>query len=224
MAEDNKMPAPKKSGSAWLNLLIDYGPVLVFFVVYKHFSPTDHNNSVGEVFAVIRGTAAFMVAAVLALAASKWWLKHISPMLWLTTALIIGFGSLTVLLHDSFWIQIKPTVIYLLFASALLIGVWRGKPLLKYLLSAAFEGLDESGWMLLSRNWGLFFVGFAVLNEVLRHYFNTAHNNFGTWLMLKVWLFMPLSFLFTFAQMPMLLKHGLGKDDESEVLANPPHD
>jgi intracellular septation protein len=49
----------------------------------------------------------------------------------------------------------------------------------------------------------------AVLNEVLRHIYNQANHNFDTWIALKLWLFMPLSFLFTFAHMP-LLKHGLG--------------
>ena len=60
-------PAPAKPATGWLNLVVDYGPVLVFFLVYRHYSPSDHNNSVAEVFAVISGTVAFMLAAVVAL-------------------------------------------------------------------------------------------------------------------------------------------------------------
>ena len=105
-------PAPKKSGSGLLNLLVDYGPVLVFFLVYRQFSPpTDQHDAVGEVVAVVKGTGAFMLAAIVALGISRWRLGHISPMLWLSTALIVFFGSLTILLRDSMWIQIKPTVI-----------------------------------------------------------------------------------------------------------------
>lgn len=210
------MTAAKKQAHGLLGLAIDYGPVLVFFLVYRHFAPADHNNSVGEVMAVIRGTVSFMVAAVLALVVSRWKLGRVSPMLWLSTALIVGFGGLTVFLHDSFWIQIKPTVIYLLFSVALLGGWWRGRPLLKYLLEAAFEGLDDSGWMILSRNWGWCFLGFAVLNEILRHRYNMANGHFGTWIALKLWLFMPASLVFTFAHMPMLLRHGLGAEDKPE--------
>lgn len=215
----------KKQKSGWLNLLVDYGPVLVFFLVYRQFSPSaDAHDAVGEVVAVVKGTAAFMLAAIVALGVSRWKLGHVSPMLWLSTVLIVGFGGLTILLRDPIWIQVKPTAIYILFGVVLLVGVARGKAYLKYLLEAAFEGLDEAGWLKLSRNWGLFFLFLAVLNEVLRQYFNVEKGNFGTWISLKLWLFMPLSFLFTFTQLPMLLRHGLMQEAEGEVLSDPPHE
>lgn len=212
-------PNAKPAGSGLLNLLVDYGPVAVFFAIYKHYSPPAGEDAVAEVAAVIRGTGAFMVAAVIALAVSKWKLGKISPMLWLSTALIVVFGGLTVFLHDETWIQIKPTAIYLLFGVSLLIGAARGKPLLKYLLQAAFEGLNDLGWMKLSRNWGLFFFALAALNEVLRRQLS-----FGDWIAAKLWLFMPLTFLFTFAHIPMLLRHGLAEQAEGEVLSDPPHE
>lgn len=206
------MSGTKKQGTGWLNVAVDYGPLLVFFLVYRHFSPESREDAVGEVFAIMRGTAAFMAAALLALGVSKWRLGKVSPMLWLSTLLIVGFGGLTILLHDPFYVQIKPTVIYLLFAVALLIGVARGKALLKVLLETAFEGLNDTGWMKLSRNWGLFFLVLAALNEGLRHYLS-----FGDWLAAKLWVFMPLSFLFTFTQIPMLLRHGLAESAEESV-------
>jgi len=217
--------APKaKAKSGWLNIAVDYGPVLVFFLVYRHFSPSDHNDFFAEVTAIASSVGAFMVASVTALVVSRIWLGRISPMLWLSTLLIVGFGGLTLWLRDPVWIQIKPTAIYLLFGVALLVGYSRGRPLLKYLLEAAFEGLSDAGWLKLSRNWGLFFFALALLNEVLRHFYNLANGNFGTWIALKLWLFMPLSFLFTFTQLPMLLKHGLMQEAEGEVLADPPHE
>lgn len=211
--------AEKKPKGGWLNLLVDYGPVLIFFLVYRHFSPSDKEDMVGEVLAVIKGTGTFMVAAVIALAVSKWKLKHISPMLWLSTALIVFFGAITIFLRDPFYIQIKPTVIYLIFGLALLIGIARGKALLKTLLQAAFDGLDDSGWMILSRNWGLFFLVLAALNEGFRHFLT-----FGGWLQTKLYVFLPLSFLFTFAHMPMLLRHGMGEENKDEVITHPPHE
>ncbi|MDT9012274.1 inner membrane-spanning protein YciB [Novosphingobium sp. APW14] len=213
------MTEANKQKSGWLNLVVDYGPVIVFFAVYKYFSPADRGNSVAEVLAVIQGTVSFMVAAVIALLVSKWKLGKVSPMLWLSTLLIVGFGGLTVLLHDPIWIQVKPTAIYLLFGVTLLIGVWRGKALLKLLLEAAFEGLSDEGWMKLSRNWGLFFLALAALNEGLRHWLS-----FGDWIAAKLWIFLPATFLFTFAQIPMLLRHGLAVDQQTDVLENPPHE
>jgi intracellular septation protein len=215
MMDSESAPAPKKkAGSGWLNVLVDYGPLLVFFVTYKYYS-----SGHAEIFAVIRGTGAFIVASLVALAISKWRLGKVSPMLWLSTVLIVGFGSVTIFLRDEFWIQVKPTVIYLAFAGALLIGYWRGKALLKWLLEAAFEGLTDEGWMKLSRNWGWFFLFLAVLNEVLRQWLS-----FGDWLAAKLWVFLPLSFLFTFAHMPMLMRHGLGAEakEEEETTLPPP--
>ncbi|NBW74800.1 MAG: septation protein IspZ [Sphingomonadaceae bacterium] len=213
------MAEASKQKSGWLNLAVDYGPVIIFFAIYKYYSPTDRENSVAEVLAVIKGTVSFMVAAVVALLVSRWKLGKISPMLWLSTLLIVGFGGLTVLLHDPIWIQVKPTAIYLLFGVALLIGVWRGKALLKILLEAAFEGLSDEGWMKLSRNWGIYFLVLAAVNEGLRHSLS-----FGDWIAAKLWVFLPATFLFTFAQIPMLMRHGLAADEQAEVLENPPHE
>ena len=209
--------SPKKSG--WLNLLVDYGPILVFFLVYRHFSPDDPEDPIGEVLAVIKGTGTFMIAALIALAVSKWKLGRISPMLMLSTGLIVFFGALTIALRDPFYIQIKPTAIYLFFGLALLIGLARGKVLLRTLLEAAFEGLDGEGWRILTRNWGLFFLFLAILNEGFRHYLS-----FGGWLQAKLYVFLPLSFVFTFAHMPMLLRHGLGDDGKDEAITHPPHE
>lgn len=211
-------PTAAKPKSGTLNLIVDYGPIAVFFAVYRYSAPADH-ASLGEVAAVIRATGAFMLAAVIALAVSKWKLGKISPMLWLSTALIVVFGTMTILFQDKTWIQIKPTVIYLLFGISLLIGVARGMPLLRTLLQAAFEGLDDAGWMILSRNWGLFFLALAALNEALRHTLS-----FGDWIAAKLWLFLPLTFLFTFAHIPMLLRHGLAQEAEKDVLTDPPHE
>lgn len=208
--------AKPKSGA--LNLLVDYGPIAVFFLVYRYYAPKDH-ASLSEVAAVIRATGSFMVAALIALAVSKWKLGKVSPMLWLSTALIVVFGGLTIFFQDRIWIQIKPTVIYLLFGVSLLGGYVRGVPLLRTLLQAAFEGLDEAGWMKLSRNWGVFFLVLAAINEVLRHVLP-----FGDWIAAKLWLFLPLTFLFTFTQIPMLLRHGLAQDGEKDVLTDPPHE
>ena len=63
------------------------------------------------------------------------------------------------------------------------------------------------------------FLALAGLNEVLRHTLE-----FGDWIAAKLWLFLPLSFLFTFAQLPMLMKHGLAQEAEDEVLSDPPHE
>jgi len=217
-----KADKPVTGKHSWQALLVEYGPILCFFLVYHHFAPTSHNDSYGEVFAVIRGTAGFIIAAIVALGYSLWKFRRVSPMLALSTVLIVFFGGLTIWTQNQKWIMHKPTFVYVLFA-VLLIGGWlRGKALLKLMLSAAFEGLDDAGWMKLSRNWGFFFIVLAVINEGFAN--RTAIDAFDTWLKAKLWLFMPLSFLFTFAHMPMLLRHGLAREEETEVAVHTPHE
>jgi len=208
----------KKAGSSWLSVAIDYGPLLVFLLVYRQMSPEETSPG-GEIVAILYGTGAFMAAAVVALIASRALLGKISPMLWFSTALIVGFGALTIVFGDPTFVQLKPTIIYTVMGAALLIGWLRGAALLKILLEAAFEGLTQEGWLKLSRNWGVFFLFLAALNEVLRAMYNEPNGTFETWLWAKFWVFMPLSFLFTFANIPMLLKHGLdvGQDDAEDA-------
>ena len=210
-------PAPaSKHTSGWLNVLVDYGPLLVFFLTYRFYKP-DGEDAAGEIFAVIRGTGAFIVAALAALAIAKWRLGKVSPMLWLSTVLIVGFGALTIYFQDERFIQWKPTIIYVGFG-VLLIGGWlKRKALLKILLEAAFEGLSDEGWLKLSFNWGLFFLFLAVLNTALMFTIS-----FESWLAAKLWLFLPLSFLFTFTQLPMLLRHGLTTEGAKEEETTPP--
>lgn len=186
-------PATEES---WLPLALDFGPLLVFFLAYKFVG-------------MIAGTAAFMAAIAVAVLVSKLKLGKVSPMLWLSAVLVLFFGSLTIYFHDERFIQIKPTIIYAFFAIMLLGGWVRGRPLLKYVLGAAYKGLSEVGWLKLSRNWGFFFLAMAVANEVMR-----ASLSFDAWLSIKVWGITIVSLVFAAANVPMLLKHGFTVDDK----------
>ncbi|MBA4047159.1 MAG: septation protein IspZ [Sphingomonas sp.] len=187
-------PAPRTTPHPALPLALDYGPLLVFFLVYR----------LSDVFA---GTLAFMFAIGAAVLVSRWQLGRVSPMLWLSAILVIGFGGLTLYLHDERFIQFKPTVIYALLSALLFGGLFMGRPLLKYLLEAAYEGLSERGWMLLSRNWAIWFAAMAVTNEVMR-----ATLSFDAWLSGKLWGVSIATLVFAAANVPMLMRHGLGSD------------
>jgi intracellular septation protein len=189
----------KKPYPGWLPMALDYGPLILFFAVFKFVG-------------IFAGTAAFMVAILAAVIISRWKIGRISPMMWLSAVLVVGFGGLTLWLRDERFIQIKPTAVYALLSALLFIGLLRGKPLLKYVLEHGFQGLTEQGWLLLSRNWAWFFAFMALLNEAMR-----ATLSFDTWLTLKVWALIPLSMLFGIANVPMLMKHGLGEEEEAKA-------
>lgn len=199
MTAEAKRPEP-----GVLGLALDFGPLLVFFLGY-------------QVFGLIIGTGAFMAAIAVAVIVSKWRLGRVSPMLWLSALLVIGFGALTIWFADERFIQIKPTIIYAMFCALLFGGLLFGKPLLKPLLGAAFEGLSDTGWIKLSRNWGLFFFAMALVNEAMR-----ATLPFSTWLTLKVWGVTTLSLIFGAANIPMMIRHGLKLGDDEAAEAKPP--
>ena len=202
------MSDAKKQGSSW-TLLVDYGPLLTFFAVYKLAGS-------GLQGALI-GTFAFMLATIVAVIIGLTVLKRVPPMVWLSAILIIGFGGITLYLRDARYIQMKPTIIYVLFAVTLFVGLLRGKPLLRWLFGPAFPGLSENGWLKLSRNWAVFFSVLAVANEAMR-----ATLPFDTWLTMKVWGVSVVSFLFALSNVPMLLRHGLDPESKAEAAKDAP--
>ena len=208
------VPAPPPAKHGWLNFAIDFGPLLVFFLTYKFTS--GGTGAFAATAGAIKGTLAFMVAIVIAMAVSKWKLGKISPMLWMSGILVLGFGALTVWFHDERFIVMKPTIIYAAFA-VLLLGGWAlKKPMLKYLLQSALDGLTETGWLALSRNWGLFFAALGVANHVMYELIQAGRMSFDLWLTIKVWGVTALSFLFTLTQLPVMMKNGLAVAEEAE--------
>ena len=208
------IPAAPPAKHGWLNFAIDFGPLLVFFLTYKFASGGE--GAFAATTAAIKGTLAFMAAIVVAMAVSKWKLGRISPMLWMSGVLVIGFGALTIWFHDERFIVMKPTIIYAAFAVLLLGGWWFKRPMLKYLLQSALEGMTERGWLLLSRNWGLFFVALGIANHVMYELIEAQRMSFDLWLTIKVWGVTALSFLFTLTQVPVMLKNGLAVPEEAE--------
>ncbi|HEX7930320.1 MAG TPA: inner membrane-spanning protein YciB [Sphingomicrobium sp.] len=202
------MSEPAHKGSSW-TMLLDYGPLLVFFIAYKLAG--------SGLEASLKSTIAFMIAVVVSIIVGLVVVKRVSPMVWISTILILGFGAITLYLHDPKFIQMKPTVIYVGFAALLGGGLLRGKPLLKWLFGPAFPGLTEEGWLKLSRNWALYFLALAIANEIMR-----ATLDFDTWLTLKVWGVTVVSLLFAVANMPMRLRHGLDPESKDEVITDTP--
>jgi len=131
-------------------------------------------------------------------------------------ALVIGFGSgLPFLLTGatlSLWLREGGTEL-----AAIGFISWVGLAYsLKFLWAPVVDRLDvpflgrfgrRRGWMLLSRNWAWWFAGMALTNEILR-----ATLSFDAWLAAKVWGVTILTLLFSAANVPMLMKHGLGND------------
>lgn len=199
-------PAPTPG----LRMLIDFGPLAVFFAV---------NSLMGgpQLMRMMVATAAFMVAIFVAMGLSLWKTRHVSPMLWISGALVLVFGGLTLWFHDETFIKVKPTIVYSMFAAVLAYGLITKKPLLQMLLESAYPGLTAKGWRLLTINWTVFFVAMAILNEIV---WRTQSWDF--WVGFKLWGVVPLTLIFAMGNIPMLLRHGLTTDREIVDKALPP--
>jgi intracellular septation protein len=182
-------------------LLIDIGPLLVFFLV-NFLAPVP--SSVKIFFA----TGAFMAAMVVALVFAAIRYRYISPLLLFSGVMVVVLGGLTIWLHNETFIKIKPTIYYALVAALLGFGLLTGRPLLKLVLGSAYPGLDEEGWRKLTRNWAIFFAVMAVVNEAV---WRNSTTDF--WIGFKLWGAIPATLLFAVANVPMLLRHGLTTEE-----------
>ena len=190
-------------------LLIDLGPLLVFFLV----------NFVAPVPAVLKifvATGAFMVAIIAAMLFSAIRYGRISPLLWFSGVMVLVLGGLTIVLHKEWIIKVKPTVYYTILAGTLGFGLATGRPLLQQVLGSAYPGLDSEGWRKLTRNWALFFACLAVVNEAVWRNVST-----DAWIAFKLWFVAPATLVFAGANIPMLLKHGLTREDAAPVEPGP---
>jgi len=181
-------------------LLIDLGPLLVFFLA-NFFAP------VPDAAKIFVATGAFMIAMILAMLWSQIRYRHISPLLWFSGLMVVVMGGITIWLHNETFIKMKPTFYYVLVAGLLGFGLATGRPLLKAVLGSSYPGLDEAGWRKLTLNWALFFAFMAALNEVV---WRNSSTDF--WVSFKLWGAIPLTFLFAIANLPMLMRHGLSQD------------
>jgi intracellular septation protein len=195
---ETKERTSEPSGAS--RLLIDLGPLLVFFVA-NFLAP------VPGPLKIFVATGAFMIAMIGAMLLSQIRYRTISPLLWFSGIMVVVLGGITIWLHNETFIKIKPTLYYSLVAALLAFGLMTGRPLLKSVLGSTYPGLDESGWKKLTRNWALFFVFMAALNEAVWR--NTSTD---FWIGFKLWGAIPLTFLFAAANVPMLLRHGLARD------------
>ncbi len=187
--------AEKKKLNPTLKLVLDIGPLILFFAGNAKFG-------------IYAATGAFMVAVLLALAVSYVLTKHVAVMPVVTAVIVLIFGGLTLVLHDDLFIKLKPTIIYLLFGGALLGGLYFNKPLLGMVFDSVFN-LTEEGWRKLTWRWAIFFLFLAVVNEAV---WRTQTTDF--WVSFKLFGVVPLTFLFGALQYPLLMKYSVEQKED----------
>ena len=209
MIESDTRPTVEEKHHPILKMVLELGPIIVFFFANaKGAWLAEHYPVLAKLGGpLFIATAFFMVATVLSLIVSKIVMKHLPLMPIISTVIVLLFGGLGIYLHDELFIKMKPTIINAVIGFLLLGGLLFGKSLLGYALNATFN-LDEEGWRKLTFRGGVFFLFLAVLNEVVWRNFSD-----DAWISFKLWGTLPITIIFTMAQMPMVFRHTIEEDD-----------
>ena len=176
---------------SFLKFIADFGPLLIFFTIYYK---SGNNLSVA--------IPPLIISTIIAVA-TIYFLEKKIPYIPLVGGIVISlFGGLTLYFNNPVFLYMKPTIVNIIFAITLIIGkTFFNKNFLEFFFKTAFQ-LDELGWSKLNNRWAYFFIFLAILNELV---WRTQPE--ATWVNFKVWGILPLTFIFTALQLPMINKH-----------------
>ncbi len=174
--------------------LLDFVPIVLFFGAYKLYD-------------IYVATGVLMAATCVQMAILYKLEGRLQLIHKVTLGLILGFGALTLLLHDERFIKIKPTVLYAAMGLALAIGLWGfRKNFLRMLLGNALT-LPEPVWRNLTVAWVGYTFFMAALNDFVAYFYTTDQ-----WVDFKLWGYVfPIVFLV--AQGFYIARH-MPKDEE----------
>jgi len=176
---------------SFLKFITDFGPLLIFFTIYYKSG----NNLTAAIPPLIIAT---LIAVVI-----MYFVEKKIPYVPLIGGIVISlFGGLTLYFNNPIFIYMKPTIVNIIFASILIISkIFFNKNFLKFFLQSAFQ-LNEFGWNKLNFRWAYFFIFLAILNEIV---WRTQPET--TWVNFKVWGMLPITFIFTGLQLPLINRH-----------------
>ncbi|MBN2906868.1 MAG: septation protein IspZ [Rhodobacteraceae bacterium] len=200
--------AERKPINPILKLALEMGPIVVFFIAYIRLREQVFTIAGTEYDGFVLATAGF-IPLILITTGILWALTgHVSKMQIATAALVVVFGGLTVWLNDDRFFKMKPTMIYALFAGVLGAGLLRGQSYLQFVMEEMMP-LEQRGWMILTRRLMFFFIGLAVLNEVIWRTMST-----DMWVNFKTFGLTIAIFAFFLSQSRLFQKYAIEQPDQ----------
>jgi len=192
----------------WVKIGLEFGPLIAFFVAFTRLKDETVTVAGAEYGGFIVATALF-IPLLAATTFALWRLTgKIAAMQIVTLVLVVVFGGLTVWLNDERFFKMKPTIIYLMFAGVLGIGLLRGQSWLMLVMDQAMP-MQREGWMILTRRLAAFFVALAVLNEIV---WRTMSDQ--AWVNFKTFGLTVAVFAFFIAQGGLLKRYGIEETEK----------
>jgi len=201
-----------------MKFLFDMFPVILFFGVFKwgeghaesaqamvgqYLSGLVSGGSVGaEQAPILLATAVAIIASAAQIVYLLLRGRKVDAMLWVSLAIIVVFGGATIYFHNEAFIKWKPTVLYWVFALALVgAQLTMGKNLIRLMMKAQIE-LPDVVWNRLNMAWAAFFAAMGFINLYIAYNFPTS-----IWVNFKLFGFMGLMIAFVIGQTMFLSKY-----------------
>jgi intracellular septation protein len=137
-----------------LNLVIEFGPLVLFLVMFEFF-----NFMVATLILVIT-TIAVMVFGY-------FFQKRIALFPIFASGSVVVFGGATLIFDNANFIIVKDSLFYGIFGLAIVGGLLFNHLVLKKLFFRLFA-ISDRGWRMISWRWGVFMILLAISNEIFR--------------------------------------------------------
>ena len=211
-----------------MKLLIDFFPIILFFVTYHQAGAITENTPLGNLFDPSQPEiiVATMLATGVAIIASfiqvgGYWLKNrsVEKMHIFSLVLITVLGGITIAFGDPAFIQWKPTVLNWVFAGAFLISQYIGKKSLVHRMMGGQISLPEQVWVKLNLSWVGFFILSGFANLYVAFYYAVdldEKTRMDTWVNFKLFGLLGLTVIFVIAQALYLAKYMTPEEDSEE--------
>ena len=148
-----------------MKLLLDFGPIVLFFIVYKYY------GLYAAIYAMIAST--FVQIMYSRVTTGKFVTSQV-----LTFALLVVFGGISIILRDPAFVMWKVSVLYVIFATVLIGSNYVGsKTLLERMMGKELQ-LPRATWVNLTWFWSLGFIIIAAINAFFVNTALSARNQF----------------------------------------------
>ena len=181
--------APETGERPGRKLLLDLGPLVVFFAV--NYMTSDFMLAVK----VLVG------ATVVALTAGWLLERRVSMMALVGCVAVAFFGGLSVYFDNDLFIKIKPTVLTVLLAAVIAGGRLIGRNPLGAIMGTQLR-MTDAGWRAISWLWVAMFLTTALANEIAWRTMST-----NDWVTFKVFGITAISLVFTVISVPIMTRH-----------------
>ncbi|USD33515.1 MULTISPECIES: septation protein A [Vibrio] len=172
--------------------LIDFIPLIIFFVLYKMHD-------------IYVATGALIIATAIQLVITYALYRKIEKMQLITFVMVALFGGMTIVLHNDDFIKWKVTIVYIVFAIGLAVSHVIGKSAIKGMLGKEIS-LPDHVWSKVTWAWVAFFSFCAGVNVYI-----AFKLPLDVWVNFKVFGLLAATFGFTLITGIYIYKH-LPKD------------